>query len=739
MAEQRTAEAILAEEEKTAPIRNSSIDEKVDIKEEIDETKQEEEVFDPFIPFPESEVEEGRILSLRAILVGAILGGLVNASNVYLGLKTGWTFSANLFGAIFGYAILKSFSTTFAENFPILGGKFGPKENAIVQTTASAAGGLGGIFVSAIPALYHLKLLGKGPVEDFPRLLTFTIVCAYYGIFFATPLRKFFIINMAKELSLIFPTATATAFAIRSMHTVGGAAGNIAVKKSRALGYTFLVCIIWRVVSQYALGILWDWHIFTWFFVWGGYANQAIAFENWGWYFEWTPAFIGSGMLVGLNPAISFFAGNILAWGIIGPTLVRYGAAWGKPASADPKWEGYINFYSFGLDDPKNAPSPRYWLLWPGVMVMICASFAELGVQYKMIWQAMKSGFKGISGGIESVLEKFGKESAFLKKASQLNVDEQVKDPFPDEQQVKTWQWFIPLILTIIFTCLILGLQYHLSIGLSLLSIVLGFLFASLAIQCTGATDVTPLTTAAKASQLILGGVTAGQNIDIKTAQKLNLIGGAIASGAAGQSSDLVIDFRVGFLLRTPPNLQWYAQAIGSIVAMFLAPGVFVLFTKAYPCILDQDADICAFPAPSVSAWRAVAIAVTDPTFPVPNSSGIFSIVFGAFAVLVIIFRHYYLVGSRHKYRAYVPNFMAMGLAFVLPTTIYGNAMLVGALVAHFWAKRYPVNFDVYCYGVAAGAIAGEGLGGVVNAILQVADVAGNRYGTNIGCPGDAC
>lgn len=739
MAEQRTTEAILAEEEKSAPIRNSSIDEKVDIKEEIDEKKAEEEVFDPFVPFPESGVEEGRILSIRAIIVGCILGGLVNASNVYLGLKTGWTFSANLFGAIFGYAILKFFSTSMAENFPILGGKFGPKENAIVQTAATAAGGLGGIFVSAIPALYHLDLLGKGPVEDFPRLLTFTIVCAYYGIFFATPLRKFFIINMAKELNLIFPTATATAFAIRSMHTVGGAAGNIAVKKSRALGYTFLVCIIWRVVSQYALGILWDWHIFTWFFVWGGYANQAIAFENWGWYFEWTPAFIGSGMLVGLNPAISFFAGNILAWGIIGPTLVRYGAAWGKPASADPKWEGYINFYSFNLDDPKNAPSPRYWLLWPGVMVMICASFAELGVQYKMIWSAMKSGFKGISGGIEGILERFGKSSAFLKKASELDIDEQVKDPFPDEQQVKTWQWFIPLILTIIFTCLVLGLQYHLSIGLSLLSIVLGFLFASLAIQCTGATDVTPLTTAAKASQLILGGVTTGQKLEIKTAQKLNLIGGAIASGAAGQSSDLVVDFRVGFLLRTPPNLQWYAQAIGSVVAMFLAPGVFVLFTKAYPCILDMNADVCAFPAPSVSAWRAVAIAVTDPTFPVPNSSGIFSIVFGAFAALVIIFRHYYLVGSRYKYRAYIPNFMAMGLAFVLPTTIYGNAMLVGALIAHFWAKRYPVNFDIYCYGVAAGAIAGEGLGGVVNAILQVADVAGNRYGTNIGCPGDAC
>jgi hypothetical protein len=86
MSETRTAEGILAEEEKRAPVRTSDIDEKTDIKEEIDETKSEDEVFDPFIPFPETGIEEERILSVRAIVVGCILGGLVNASNVYLGM-----------------------------------------------------------------------------------------------------------------------------------------------------------------------------------------------------------------------------------------------------------------------------------------------------------------------------------------------------------------------------------------------------------------------------------------------------------------------------------------------------------------------------------------------------------------------------------------------------------------------------------------------------------------------------
>src|ERR1700744_5127307 len=81
--------------------------------------------------------------------------------------------------------------------------------------------------------------------------------------------------------------------------------------------------------------------------------DVAIHVENWGWFVQFTPAFIGSGMLVGLNVAWSFFGGSVIAWyerllfpanltkfrGIIGPLLVHYKIAFGKqimPQSA--KW-----------------------------------------------------------------------------------------------------------------------------------------------------------------------------------------------------------------------------------------------------------------------------------------------------------------------------------------------------------------------------------------------------------------
>jgi uncharacterized oligopeptide transporter (OPT) family protein len=153
--------------------------------------------------------------------------------------------------------------------------------------------------------------------------------------------------------------------------------------------------------------------------------------------------------------------------------------------------------------------------------------------------------------------------------------------------------------------------------------------------------------------------------------------------------------------------------------------------------VLDAEAERCAFAAPSVAAWRAVSIAVTEPEVPLPYSSGVFSICFAVLVVTVILVRHNMLVGKYERYRKYCPSFMAVGLGFVLPQTQYSLAMTTGAMISYFWAKKRPFNYDIFCFAVAAGMIAGEGLGGVVNALLQIVGAGAEVYGSAIGCPGD--
>lgn len=84
--------------------RPESID--VDLKSET--TEGDEPITDLFANFPplKGVPEEPNPLTVRAVIVGILLGSLVNASNVYLGLKTGFTFPATMFGAIFGFGVV---------------------------------------------------------------------------------------------------------------------------------------------------------------------------------------------------------------------------------------------------------------------------------------------------------------------------------------------------------------------------------------------------------------------------------------------------------------------------------------------------------------------------------------------------------------------------------------------------------------------------------------------------------
>uniref|UniRef100_A0A0D2XNZ3 Uncharacterized protein n=3 Tax=Fusarium TaxID=5506 RepID=A0A0D2XNZ3_FUSOF len=161
---------------------------------------------------------------------------------------------------------------------------------------------------------------------------------------------------------------------------------------------------------------------------------------------------------------------------------------------------------------------------------------------------------------------------------------------------------------------------------------------------------------------------------------------------------------------------------------------------SAYPCVYrpsDDPADICPFAAPSVAAWQAVATAVTMPSIPIPKSSAYFSIAMGILCAVQAIVKHFWLVGSREKYRDWLPNWMSVGVAWVLgPDSGYANAILFGSITAWWWRKWFNNHFEMYAFAIAAGLIAGEGFGGVINAALELGKVSGSFKGTEIALPG---
>lgn len=64
-----------------------------------------------------------------------------------------------------------------------------------------------------------------------------------------------------------------------------------------------------------------------------------------------------------------------------------------------------------------------------------------------------------------------------------------------------------------------------------------------------------------------------------------------------------------------------------------------------------------------------------------------------------------------------------------MPQVYYPLAMGAGSIFNYFWAKRNPQSFDMYMFAISAGLLAGEGLGGVFQALLAVAGVdGGSKY-----------
>lgn len=113
-------------------------------------------------------------LTLRGVILGALITLIFTAANVYLGLKIGLTFATSIPAAVISMAVLRLFATG-----TIL-------ENNIVQTIASAAGTLSAI-IFVLPALVII-----GWWQGFPYWLSACTIAlgGILGVMYSVPLRR---------------------------------------------------------------------------------------------------------------------------------------------------------------------------------------------------------------------------------------------------------------------------------------------------------------------------------------------------------------------------------------------------------------------------------------------------------------------------------------------------------------------------------------------------------------------
>src|SRR3974377_86066 len=118
-------------------------------------------------------------ITLRGLVLGALIAVVFPAANVYLGLKVGLTIASSIPAAVISMGVLRAFKTGSI------------KENNIVQTVASAGGTLSSI-IFVLPGLVIV-----GWWTGFPFWPTFAICTlgGVLGVMFSIPLRRALVVN----------------------------------------------------------------------------------------------------------------------------------------------------------------------------------------------------------------------------------------------------------------------------------------------------------------------------------------------------------------------------------------------------------------------------------------------------------------------------------------------------------------------------------------------------------------
>jgi OPT family oligopeptide transporter len=598
-------------------------------------------------------------LTTRAVLMGLVLGSVMAFSNLYVGLKTGWSLGVAITSCIMSWAIFKALR-------PLLGSEPSVLENNCMQSTASAAGySTGTTLVSAFSAY----LLITKQHLPWPLVMGLVFSIAMLGVFLAIPMKR----NMVNIERLPFPSGTAAAETLRSLYT----AGAEAMRKARALFTSMalgaLVAFLRDGMADLTERLKWG--------VWAeyltipnflplskwlrriGWDRAAIVFDTKGYTFdlELSTILVGAGAIIGIRVGTSMLLGAVFCYGVLAPIM-----------HAMPAGEGHTVIHVLGYRGIVS------WSVWGGVSLMTTAALLNFGLQWRTLARAVS--------GIGSMFSKKGHGA---------------KDPLAEVEVPSSWF----LIGTLVSGALCVLLNYwafHIALWLGALAVLISSVLAIVACRATGETDTTPIGALGKITQLTYG-LLIPQNITA------NLMTANITSSVAASSADLLNDLKSGYLLGANPRKQFLAQFFGVFAGTLVAvPGFYILVPRAE--VLGGD----KFPAPAAQVWKAVAELLgkgIDSLHP----TALYAMVVGGVLGIVITL----LEKAFPRHRHLIPSPTGIGLAFVIPGW-NSVSMFLGSLIAWSLEKRRPKTAEAYTIPVASGLIAGESLMGVFIAVFGV-------------------
>jgi uncharacterized oligopeptide transporter (OPT) family protein len=628
-------------------------------------------------------------LTLRAALTGFLLGGILSATNLYVGAKTGWTLGVGLTSVILAFAIHRTLSQLGTRDMTIL-------ENNCVQSIATSAGYMTTPLVSGLAAYMWVQ----NEVIPWWQIIALIVVLSILGVLVAFPMKRRFI----NEEQQPFPEGRACGVVLDTLYN--SAAEATGMLKARALGVAAALAggitllsgeNLMRLIQERWLGLKSAWvlphSLDGWYY---GLVEKGLAplprlagvdIRQLALSPGVDLAMVGAGGLMGIRTAVSLMVGMIANFVIVVPWMISIGEL--APRSGSIAAGDAVFGRAWILNN---------WALWWGLAIMLVAAMASLFARPEVFAEA----FKLLRGG-------------FRRRRGE--------DPLGGIE-LPLWVSFtgVPVVgaLSVWMTHEWFGVDWLLGALAIPLIIVLSLVAAS----STALTAITPSGSLSKIPQFIFGAADPRH-------PPTNLMTAVMCVEVANNSSNLLMDIKPGYMLGAKPRQQAIGHVIGIVAgALAATPLFFVLFglwnyDPAAGVSIEDTMVSSQFSFPSALQWKGVSDLVTSVfgggAGTLLSTSILWSMGIAGVAGLVL---EVVRIRSRGRFPL---SPLAIGLGVLVPPEST-FMIFVGASFFWFMSKRYEERRDSTGWTLwvdtqeplCAGLIAGAALIGIGDVLIRV-------------------
>lgn len=232
------------------------------------------------------------------------------------------------------------------------------------------------------------------------------------------------------------------------------------------------------------------------------------------------------------------------------------------------------------------------------------------------------------------------------------------------------------------------------SVTSTVVAVALAIVLAGVCARAAGETDIAPVGNMGTLAQLVFAG----------GGPTTSILAGAVVAGNATETATTMWSFKAGHSLRASLRAQLAAQLAGVLIGSVVVVPVYLFVVRANPLGTER------MPAVAAMSWRATAQAVSGGLSHLPPygvSAAVLGLALGiALGAL-----------GRGRLGRFLPSPVALGIGLIWPVTMSAT-ILLGAIAIAWGRRRWPSLANGDDHALAAGALAGESLMGVLLAIL---------------------